>query len=120
VASCLSDQPTDTGFVSKWGPYVGYPESTGYQFSLKGLDRYVSHRRRTAAEATEPTAVRKAFEAELKKVVQAGVLSPWHAIVCMNVAGAANYMHCWGNDARRQAWGNPAENLYYITQRLGF
>ncbi|MBL7038761.1 MAG: hypothetical protein ISR77_09040 [Pirellulaceae bacterium] len=117
-ALSLSAQPVDTGLVSKWGPYSGYVDSSSYRVSIKGLNRYVLQRRRTLPEAKEPATVRKAFDEEVEKVVRAGILSPWHAIVCMNAAGQANYMHCWGNDTRRQAWGNPAENLYYITQCL--
>lgn len=112
----VSGEPIDTGLTTKWGPYYGFDNSDSYAYTVNGLGAYAFQARTISAEAVEPAEVRAEFEAQLEKVLQAGVMAPWFPILSVGGYGPVDFPGRASHDGQRLLWGNPAENLYYITQ----
>jgi len=107
--------PLDSGLMTKWGPYIGIDGGDSYAWSLKGLARYAFEVRSTG-DGVEPAEIRQAFDREIDKVIEAGILSPWYPILSVGGFGArASRAH---NEGHRLLWGIPGENLYFIGQCL--
>ena len=107
--------PLDSGLMTKWGPYFGIDGGDGYAWSVKGLARYAFEQRTTATGA-EPPEVRQAFDREIAKVTDAGILAPWFPILAVGGFGARASRA--NDEGHRLLWGIPGENLYYIGQCL--
>lgn len=107
--------PISSGLMTKWGPYVGMEGADSYAYSVKGLGKYVFETRASGA-GKEPEEVRKAFDAELAKIFEAGILAPWFPIVSVGGYGARASRA--NNETHRLLWGIPGENLYFIGQCL--
>ena len=135
--------PVSSPLATKWGPYVGFegadaaaeaaearlrPQtgerpartaasdaggSPSYAWSVKGMGRYAFETRATGA-GKEPEEVRRAFEREVAKVTEAGILAPWYPI--LSVGGFGARASRAQNEGHRLLWGIPGENLYYIGQ----
>jgi len=111
----LRGEPSSSGFMTKWGPYVGMEGGDGYAYSVKGLGRYAFEVRSTG-EGKEPEEVRRAFDREVAKVIEAGIMAPWFPILAVGgFGGRASRAH---NEGHRLLWGIPGENLYFIGQCL--
>ncbi len=111
----VQGEPVNSGLTTKWGPYVGIEGSDGYAYSVKGLGRYAFEVRSTGS-GKEPEEVRRAFDRELAKVIEAGVMAPWYPVLAVGGFGArASRAH---NEGHRLLWGIPGENLYFIGQCL--
>lgn len=111
----VQGEPTSSGLTTKWGPYVGIEGGNGYTYSMKGLGRYAFEVRSTGP-GKEPPEVRGAFDREIAKVTEAGVLAPWYPI--LSVGGFGARASRARNEGHRLLWGIPGENLYFIGQCL--
>jgi len=111
----VEGEPASSGLTTQWGPYVGIEGGDAYAYSVKGLGRYALEVRSTGP-GKEPEEVRRAFDREVAKVVEAGILAPWYPILAVGgFGGRASRAH---NEGHRLLWGIPGENLYFIGQCL--
>lgn len=111
----LQGAPVESGLTTKWGPYVGFEGADSYAYVVKGMGKYAFVTRATGS-GKEPDEVRKAFDQEIAKVTEAGLLAPWFPILAVGgFGGRASRAH---NEGHRLLWGVPGENLYFIGQCL--
>lgn len=110
----FSSEPADPAFVTPYGP-LGLVEGTDeYSFTLSGMDKYVSRRRRTGDKPV-PAALEEELRAEIRKALDAGDLAPWFVL---NNTATQFYIRGFVGIGNRSAqpFGNPGETLYFLSE----
>jgi hypothetical protein len=103
----LERKPVETGHVSVLVPLTGFENSDGYAWTVQGLGKYV-FAEPVLGDGQVPEALRKALDAEVDKLLEAGPLAPW--LVLVNVPGSGTV------DRGEVCWQNPAETLYLLAE----
>ena len=103
----FSPQPQETGSISVLGPLMGYEDSKGYSYKVRGLGKYVLERPKLGS-GKAPTELQQELEAQVEGICAAGHLAPWLFLV--NVPGS-------GPDDRGDVyWHMPGETLYLLAE----
>lgn len=112
----VSGDPIDSGAVTSWGPYLGFEGTDTYTYSVTGMGRYAFEVREIPGTGKEPADVRAAFDRELAKTLEAGIMAPWYPVTSSGATGWNVRTHV--KESFRGTWDNPAENLYFLGQFL--
>lgn len=79
----FSAEPAGEGCVTAVGPAAGIPNVESYTWSIRDLARYATERRALAQVPREaPAELQERLEEEIRKILDAGHLAPWLALVC--------------------------------------
>lgn len=100
----------DTGLITPFGPYR-CARGAAYGFEIPELGRYILEPEPPAAGAGAPAELTAAFNAEIDKALDAGILAPWFCIVN---SASQFYVRSFARDSHRFHWDNPRENLYFL------
>ncbi|HZK80078.1 MAG TPA: hypothetical protein VFC46_03405 [Humisphaera sp.] len=101
--------PEARGSVGALGPLMGFADSTGYSYRVKGLARYVLPMA-SAARGDSSTSLSAELQLQVGKIIDAGHLRPW--LVLVNVPGS-------GWNARGDVyWDNPGEVLALLADAM--
>jgi len=109
----FSSAPVDSTLVTTYGPYLGIDSADGYQYTLKGLGKYVHQSRRFGAEDKTPPDLRKRLAAEIDNAVEAGIMAPW---ILSHQTSPGGGVFSYPADCNRLIHSYPGENLYLIAQ----
>lgn len=108
-------EPKETKYLTPWGPFLGVENADGYEYAIKGLGRFAAKRGGPVQGDGVPAELRARLDEEADKIIAAGAMAPWFFFE--STVGLIHPRPC-AKHPYRLTYGNPAEDLYYLTELL--